>query len=370
MICAWIDTSSAVVGSSATISRGSAPAPARSPRAGACRRRTGAGTGRCAARPPGCRSPAAGRPRARAPRPALTGRWVRMVSTSCRPTVYSGFSEVSGSWKMAPIACRGSGASARQVVDALAAEQDLAAGDAPRRLEQADDGRAGERLAGARFADHAQDLARRDVERDVVQRQQRAAPRGELDAQVAHFSRGAVGGMVSAASGSARRAASRPAGSRSAIIISITPGKMVIHHSPENRKSLPMRISVPSEGEVGGTPTPRNDSVASVMIAAATWIVASTSTGPSTLGSTWRNMMRSGATPITRAACTYSLLRSTSVEPRTVRAYCTQPVSEMATISTPKASVSCASGNIARPRRRSAAPPGSPGTTASRRTRA
>ena len=41
-------------------------------------------------------------------------------------------------------------------------------------------------------------------------------------------------------------------------------------------------------------------------------------------------MMRSGATPITRAACTYSLLRSTIVEPRTVRAYCTQPVSEIA----------------------------------------
>ena len=34
---------------------------------------------------------------------------------------------------------------------------------------------------------------------------------------------------------------------------------------------------------------------------------------------------RAGGTPMTRAACTYSLLRSTSVEPRTVRAYCTQP---------------------------------------------
>ena len=99
----------------------------------------------------------------------------------------------------------------------------------------------------------------------------------------------------------------------------------MIHHSPENRKSLPMRISVPSDGCVGGTPTPRNDSVASVRIAVATWIVASTSTGPMTLGSTCFRMMRSGATPTTRAACTYSLLRSTSVEPRTVRAYCTQP---------------------------------------------
>ena len=37
------------------------------------------------------------------------------------------------------------------------------------------------------------------------------------------------------------------------------------------------------------------------------------------------------------------------VLPRTVRAYCTQPVSEMAMISTPKASDSCASGNSARP---------------------
>ena len=78
-------------------------------------------------------------------------------------------------------------------------------------------------------------------------------------------------------------------------------------------------------------------------------MVASTITGPITLGSTWRRMMRRGGTPVTRAACTYSLLRSTSVEPRTVRAYCTQPVREIDRISTPKATDSCASGNIARP---------------------
>ena len=60
-------------------------------------------------------------------------------------------------------------------------------------------------------------------------------------------------------------------------------------------------------------------------------------------------MMRSDDTPITRAACTYSLWRSTSVEPRTVRAYCTQPVSEMAMMSTANASVSWALGNSARP---------------------
>ena len=58
----------------------------------------------------------------------------------------------------------------RQVVDAPAGEPDLAAGDATGRVDEPDDRRAGERLAGAGFADHAQHLARRDVERDVVDR--------------------------------------------------------------------------------------------------------------------------------------------------------------------------------------------------------
>ena len=47
-------------------------------------------------------------------------------------------------------------------------------------------------------------------------------------------------------------------------------------------------------------------------------------------------MILNGDTPITRAAWMYSLFFSTSVEPRTVRAYCTQPDSAIARISTPK----------------------------------
>src|SRR5574343_788500 len=78
-------------------------------------------------------------------------------------------------------------------------------------------------------------------------------------------------------------------------------------------------------------------------------MVASTNTGPSTLGNTWRRMTRQGGTPITRAACTYSFCRSTRVEPRTVRAYCTQPVREIDNTNTPNARVSCALGNSARP---------------------
>src|SRR5439155_1052986 len=81
------------------------------------------------------------------------------------------------------------------------------------------------------------------------------------------------------------------------------------------KKSLPTRIIVPRDGDVGGTPTPRKDSVASRTMAVATWIVARTTTGHITLGRTCRRMMRRGETPITRAGCTDSLVRSTSVAP-------------------------------------------------------
>src|SRR5712672_695844 len=121
-----------------------------------------------------------------------------------------------------------------QVVDAPSFEADLARGDAARRLEQADDGVAGQRLAGPRFTDDAQDLAGRDVERHIVDGQQGAAPRRELDAQVLYFKKWwVVGGdshyrvpvmtvmawrrplvmMLIATLDSARRAASLPKGS-------------------------------------------------------------------------------------------------------------------------------------------------------------
>ena len=74
-----------------------------------------------------------------------------------------------------------------QVVDAPAAEADLARGDAPGWIEQSDDRRAGQRLAGAGFADHPQDLTRRDVERDIVERDQGAAAGREFDPEVADF---------------------------------------------------------------------------------------------------------------------------------------------------------------------------------------
>ena len=71
-----------------------------------------------------------------------------------------------------------------QVVNALALQQNLAPGNAPRRLQQANDGSTGERFARTRFTHHAQNFARRDVERDVVNGPQGAVAAGELDNEV------------------------------------------------------------------------------------------------------------------------------------------------------------------------------------------
>src|SRR6185312_8758148 len=226
----------------------------------------------------------------------------------------------------------------REVVDALAGEDDAPCRDAPGPVDEADDRGAGHGFAGAGFADHAQHFTGADLERYIVDRHQRCPPRREFDAQMLDAKQRLRHQRSLGLSASRSQSPSRLTDSTSST--RAIPGKMVIHHSPENRKSLPMRISVPSEGCVGGTPTPRKESVASVMMASARLMVAITSTGPITLGSTWRSMMASGWRPMMRAAWTYSLPRSTMVEPRTVRAYCTQKERPIDRISTSSARLS------------------------------
>ena len=100
-ICAWIVTSSAVVGSSAMSSSGRWRSPSRSSRAGACRPRTRAGTARRGARRTGRRRSRAAR--SRAPRAAssfMSGWCVASASAIWSPTVSTGFSDVIGSWKI------------------------------------------------------------------------------------------------------------------------------------------------------------------------------------------------------------------------------------------------------------------------------
>ena len=69
-----------------------------------------------------------------------------------------------------------------------------------------------------------------------------------------------------------------------------------------------------------GTPTPRNESVASSTMALAIWMVANTITGPRQLGSRWRSMMRQAGKPRFCAASMYSLRRSCSARLRMMRA--------------------------------------------------
>src|SRR5664279_3147871 len=55
-----------------------------------------------------------------------------------------------------------------------------------------------------------------------------------------------------------------------AISTSVAPGKITSHQAPLNNCLLPSLMKVPSEGEVGETPTPRKESVASARMATAT----------------------------------------------------------------------------------------------------
>ena len=68
-----------------------------------------------------------------------------------------------------------------EMVNALTFEQDLPASDTPRRLQQTNDGRAGEGFTRARFTNHTEDFTGGDIERNVVQRTQRAAASGKFD---------------------------------------------------------------------------------------------------------------------------------------------------------------------------------------------
>jgi hypothetical protein len=218
MICAWIDTSSAVVGSSATMSLGSAASAS-------------AITTRCRMPPEnwcgkwsmrllgGGNAGVLSRPMARLRASDSVHGQVGADGLDQLPA--DGVERVERGQRV--LEDRADLAAAdpahrieTEVVDALAFEQDLAAGHAARRLEQADDGRARERLAGAGFAHHAEDFALARCRRKC--RRAHAACRGgwEFDDEVLDLEQrhGGVLLFFSAGAGSARRAASRRAGSR------------------------------------------------------------------------------------------------------------------------------------------------------------
>ena len=164
-------TSSAVVGSSAISSAGCRPAPSRSSPAGACRRRTGAGS-RGRALGVGMRT-SCSISTARSAQPAQRQALVqaRITSAICSPTVNTGFRLVIGSWKtiaisLARILC----------ISAPAGHQVAPATDLPatmrarRHVDQLHHRLRGDALAAARFADHADRLAAVDRQIDAVDR--------------------------------------------------------------------------------------------------------------------------------------------------------------------------------------------------------
>ncbi len=76
----------------------------------------------------------------------------------------------------------------------------------------------------------------------------------------------------------------------------------------------------PQAGWGGGTPTPRNDNVASVMITTPSIRLASTIAELTTLGRICRDMIVHFEQPATIARRTNSRSRSDSTSPRTTRA--------------------------------------------------
>ena len=132
----------------------------------------------------------------------------------------------------------------------FALEQDRSAGDPPGRFEQVDDGIADCRLAGAGFAHQPHHLAGADGQADAAGGVDGAAAGREIDVEPLDFQQ--IGHRSFGFRASRIQSPSRlTAKTRTT---SAMAGKKVIHHRPENRYSLPTRISVPSDGVVGGMP--------------------------------------------------------------------------------------------------------------------
>jgi hypothetical protein len=94
-------------------------------------------------------------------------------------------------------------------------------------------------------------------------------------------------------------------------------------------------IISPHDGAGGTTPSPRNESPASRITAAAMAMLICTSSGPATLGSTVRSMMRSGGAPATCMAVTKSRCRTLSAAPKLTRAKLGRNTSASTAISVP-----------------------------------
>ena len=98
-----------------------------------------------------------------------------------------------------------------------------------------------------------------------------------------------------------------------------TPGNTLNHQRPTIRLCLPSDSIKPQAACGGGTPTPRNDKVASVMITTPSIRVPSTTAELITLGRICRSMIAGPRHPTTLAASTYSRSFTLNTAPRVMR---------------------------------------------------
>src|SRR5215470_13805536 len=82
-----------------------------------------------------------------------------------------------------------------------------------------------------------------------------------------------------------------------------SPGQIAIHGALVRKRCAALSM-LPQDGAGGCWPSPRNDSAASAMIAAAIDSVACTRSAGRMLGRMWNSAMRQGGLPIARAAST------------------------------------------------------------------
>src|SRR6267142_1252297 len=99
-----------------------------------------------------------------------------------------------------------------------------------------------------------------------------------------------------------------------------TPGKITSHGATRTYSAADSDSMRPQDGYGSGMPSPRNDSEASVRMVEPSCAVASTISGASVLGSTWRSAIRVSLMPIDFAASTNGCSRSASVLARITRA--------------------------------------------------
>src|SRR6201999_164481 len=98
-----------------------------------------------------------------------------------------------------------------------------------------------------------------------------------------------------------------------------TPGKITSHGAVRTYSAADSDSIRPHDGYGSGMPRPRNESDASVRMVEPSCAVASTISGASVLGSTWRSAIRVSLMPIDLAASTKGCSRSASVLARITR---------------------------------------------------